>query len=73
MPNPFGNNMNPMQMLQQLKANPMQFILQRRMNLPQNVNTSDPNAILNYLVQSGQVNQNQINQAYQMAQNMGRR
>ena len=73
MPNPFGNNMHPMQMLQQLKANPMQFILQRRMNLPQNVNTSDPNAILNYLVQSGQVNQNQINQAYQMAQNMGRR
>lgn len=73
MPNPFGNNMNPMQMLQQLKANPMQFILQRRMNLPQNVNTSDPNAILNYLVQSGQVNQNQINQAYQMAQSMGHR
>ena len=56
-------------MLNQLKANPMQFILQRKMNLPQNISMNDPQAILNHLVQSGQVNQQQINQAYQMAQN----
>lgn len=53
-------------MLQQLKANPMQFLMQRRFNLPQGVN--DPQAILNHLVQSGQVSQQQINSAYQMAQ-----
>lgn len=53
-------------MLQQLKANPMQMLLQKRMNLPQNISTSDPQAILNHLVQTGQVSQQQINNAYQM-------
>lgn len=53
-------------MLQQLKANPLQFLMQRRMNIPQGVN--DPNAILNHLVQTKQVSQEQVNRAYQMAQ-----
>ena len=53
-------------MLQQLKANPMQMLLQKRMNLPQNISTSDPQASLNHLVQTGQVSQQQINNAYQM-------
>lgn len=53
-------------MLQQLKANPMQMLLQKRMNLPQGISTSDPQAILNHLVQTGQVSQQQINNAYQM-------
>lgn len=77
MPNPMMGGMNPMQMIRQqvqaLKSNPMQFIMQRRMNLPQSVNVNDPNAILNYLVQSGQIDQNRINQAYQMANSLGRR
>ena len=74
MPNPMmGGGHNIMQMVQQLKANPMQFIMQRHMNLPQSVNVNDPNAILNYLVQSGQIDQNRINQAYQMANSLGRR
>lgn len=55
-------------MLQQLKANPIQFLLQRKMNLPQGIPMNDPQAILNHLVQSGQVTQQQINQAYQTAQ-----
>ena len=59
---------NPLQMLQQLKSNPIQFLMQRRLNLPQNINVSDPQAILNHLVQTGQVSQQQINQAYSMAQ-----
>ena len=63
---------NMMVMLQQLKANPVQFLIQRRFNIPQNISLNDPNAILNYLVSSGQVNQNQINNAYQMAQQMSR-
>lgn len=58
-----------LQMLQQLKANPMQFLLQRRMNLPQNINVSDPQAILNHLLKTGQISQDQVNSAYQM---MGR-
>ena len=65
-------NQEMMNMLRQLKANPIQFLMQRRFNIPQNISLNDPNAILNYLVSSGQISQNQINNAYQMAQQMGR-
>lgn len=71
-PNPMMGGMNPMQMLQQLKSNPVQFLMQRKMRLPQNINASDPQAILNHLVQSGQVTQDQINQAYSVMQKIGR-
>lgn len=59
---------NMLSMLQQLKSNPLQFLIQRRMNIPQNMPMNDPNSIMNYLLQSGQVSQQQINAAYQMAQ-----
>ncbi len=65
------NNMF-MAYLQQLMSNPLQFLLQRRLNVPQNIPTNDPNAILNYLVSSGQVSQEQIKRAYQYAQNLKR-
>ena len=58
---------NPMQLLQQLKSNPMQFLMQRKLNVPQNM-MNDPQAIINHLVQTGQITQDQINSAYQMAQ-----
>ena len=61
-------NNNMLGMLSQLKQNPMQFLLNRRMNVPQGVSMNDPQAILNHLVQTGQVSQDQINRAYQMAQ-----
>lgn len=67
MPNPMAGMGNMMNMLQQLKANPIQFLMQRKFNLPQGIG-NDPQSILNHLVSSGQVNQNQINVAYQMAQ-----
>lgn len=63
---------NPMALLGQLKQNPMQFLMQRKMNIPQGM-ANDPNAILNHLLSSGQVSQEQINRAYQMAQQMGKR
>ena len=66
MMNPMMGMGNMMGMLNQLKANPMQFLMQRRLNLPQNIPANDPNAILSYLSQSGQISQNQINSAYQM-------
>jgi hypothetical protein len=59
-------------MLQQFKSNPMQMLMQKRMNLPQNVPMNDPNAILNHLLQTGQISQQQINNAYQMAQQFKR-
>ena len=68
MNNPMMGMGNVMGMLQQLKANPMQFLMQRRFKLPQGMQANDPQEIINYLVQSGQVSQQQINSAYQMAQ-----
>lgn len=63
-----GNTPSMAQLLQQLKANPM-AVLSKRFNLPQGIN--DPNAILNHLVQTGQVSQDKVNMAYQQAQRMG--
>lgn len=61
---------NIMQMLGQFKANPMKMLLQRKLNVPQNM-MNDPNAIMNHLLQTGQISQSQINNAYQTAQQMG--
>lgn len=61
-----------LQMVQQFKQNPLGFLLQRRLNVPPNV-ANDPNAILNYLLSTGQISQNQINMAYQTLQNGGAR
>ena len=55
---------NPMQMLQALKSNPMQFLLQSRFNVPANI-VYDPNAIVNHLLKTRQVTQAQVNNAYQ--------
>lgn len=52
--------MNMYEMLQQIKSNPFD-LLSRRFNLPQNMN--DPNAILQHLLNTGQISQNQINSA----------
>lgn len=58
------NPMQLMNMLQSFKSNPMQFLAQRRFNVPANI-ANDPQAILNHLLQTGQVSQDAINQAYQ--------
>lgn len=57
---------NIVQMYQQLVNNPVQFLMQRKFNLPENINTKDPNAIIQHLLNSGQVSQAQVNQAMQM-------
>lgn len=55
--------MNPMMnsVLSQMKHNPMQFLTQKGFNIPQNMN--DPNAIIQYLMNTGQVSQTQYDQA----------
>ena len=60
---------NIMNMLPQIRQNPMNVLRQAGMNVPANLN--DPNAILNHLIQSGQVNQNQLDYAQRMAQMLG--
>lgn len=72
--NPFYsamNQQNPMQMLNALKSNPVQFLMERKFNLPKNIDANNPQEITNYLVQSGQVSQETYNRARQMAQQMG--
>jgi hypothetical protein len=60
--------MNLMQMYQQLRSNPMQ-ILARRFNLPQNMSMANPNSIIEYLMNTGQVSQQQINSLMGMQNN----
>lgn len=64
----FGNIKDITDMYQRFRQNPMQM-LNQRFNIPQNVNLNDPNAILQHLMNSGQVSQNQINQVMQMKNN----
>ncbi len=57
-----GNINDIMNLYQQLKQNPMQMLSQR-FNIPQGINTNDPNSIIQHLLNTGQVSQNQVNQA----------
>ena len=60
-----GNMKDIMDYYQRFRQNPMQ-LLNQRFNIPQNVNMSDPNAILQHLMSTGQVSQDQINQVMQI-------
>lgn len=63
--------MNPsvISALQQMKQNPMHFLLARRFNIPNTVNMNNSNDIIQYLINSGQVSQDQVNQANMNAKN----
>ncbi len=63
-----GNLNDLMNMYQQLRSNPMQ-LLARRFNIPQNINLNDPNAITQHLLNTGQVTQEQYNNANNMRNN----
>ena len=70
--------MNPMQMLQQnpaqiaqyVRQNIGQLIMQRRFNVPPNI-MSDPDAITQHLLSTGQITQEQVNFAYQQLHKAG--
>lgn len=64
-------NINPMQimqMMQQLKTNPMSML--GRYNIPQNI-ANNPQAVIQAMMNNGSVSQAQYNNAMQMARNMG--
>lgn len=58
---------NPMQLMNQLRANPAALLRQRGLNVPDGMN--DPQAIINHLLQTGQISNSRL----QMAQMMMRR
>ena len=61
---------NPMQMLAQLKQNPLSLLQKVGFNIPTNLN--NPQQIVEHLTKTGQINQAQLNQAQQMAQMFGK-
>lgn len=58
-----GNINDMLNLYQQFRANPMQMLSQR-FNIPQNVN--NPNDIVQHLLNTGQVTQNQVNNVMNM-------
>lgn len=76
MSNPFFDAMEQKNslstMLQQIKANPAQFILNNAgINIPENVSL-DPNSIMQYLLCTGKVTQDRVNAAYNAMPRMQR-
>ena len=59
---------NIFQTYQQLLQNPM-GVLSQRFNIPREIDVSNPNAIIQHLLNTNQVSQAQVNQAMQMRNN----
>lgn len=57
---------NIINMVSQFRSNPMAIISQR-FNIPQNITT--PQAMIQHLLDSGQITQEQVNNAMQMRNN----
>lgn len=55
--NNFGQLMS---MYNQIRQNPAQ-LLSKKYDIPQGVDTNDPNSIIQHLVSTGQVSENQLN------------
>ena len=60
-----GNMKDVMNMYQQLKQNPMQ-VLNQCVNVPQNLNLSNPYDIIQHLLNTGQRTQEQLNSVMNM-------
>lgn len=60
-----GAQMNPQQMMNQLRQNPAATLKQAGMNIPDGM--SDPQQIINYLLQTGQVNNPRLQMVQQLA------
>lgn len=71
--NAMQNNNSFLATLKALQQNPVQFLAQRRLNIPQNIQ-NDPHAIIRHLMNTGQISQDKYNQASRMvSQFMNRR
>jgi hypothetical protein len=58
--------MNPLNDFQSFMSNPMQFMAQRKLNIPQQY-MNDPNGAIQYLMNSGRITQDQYNRAVNMS------
>jgi hypothetical protein len=69
MPNPLFQN-QLMSQFQSFKANPLSFLIQRNINIPQQY-MNNPEAAVKYLMNNGQMSQDQYNQISQLASQLG--
>ena len=58
--------MNPLNEFQSFMSNPIQFMAQRKLNIPQQY-LNDPNGAIQYLMNSGRITQDQYNEAVNMS------
>ena len=63
---PFGNMNNFLGSFQQFAQNPIQYMMQKNVNIPQDIQ-NNPQQIQQYLLNSGRVSQSQMNWAQNMA------
>lgn len=63
-------NNNIMSQFQTFQQNPMQFLMSRNINIPQQY-MSNPRDAIQYLLNSGRMSQANFNQLSQMASQMG--
>jgi vancomycin permeability regulator SanA len=66
MPDPFGSMNGFLGQFRGFMQNPIQYFMQRRMNVPQNA-FQNPQATVQQLLNSGQLSQQQLNQLQNMA------
>lgn len=69
MANPLFKN-QLMTQFNQFKSNPMSFLLQRNVNIPQQYQ-NNPEEAVRYLINNGIMSQEQYNQLNQIAQSLG--
>lgn len=68
MRDPFGSFQGFLGQFRGFMQNPMQFMMQKKLNLPQNINPmQNPQAAIQHLMNNGQLTQEQYNQVQQMA------
>lgn len=60
-----GNMKDIMNFYNRFRQNPMQMLCQK-FNIPQNINVNDPNDIIQHLLNTNQVSQDQVNDAMRM-------
>ena len=67
---PFGSKNNMMRQYGSFQQNPMQFMAQNKLNIPQQY-ANDPDGALQYLMSSGQLTQQQYDYAKGFAGHIG--
>lgn len=67
MQDPFGSMQGMLGQFRGFMANPMQFMIQRKLNIPQQY-MNDPNQTIQYLMNTGQLSQQQYDWAVKEAQ-----